>query len=94
MTIRILSPEGNLGAVTASLAPSPEVLSGRRIAVLDNGKPGAAWLMTRLAEQLAARAGVGYVGVQRKRTAATPCEEDLIDKIAKEADLVLTGTAD
>ncbi len=94
MTIRILSPEGNVGAPVVCLAPSPDVLSGRRIAVLDNGKPGAAWLMTRVAEQLAARAGVSFVAARRKRTAATPCEDDLIEKIAGEADLVLTGTAD
>ncbi len=94
MTIRILSPEGNVGTRVVGLAPSPDVLAGRRIAVLDNGKPGAARLMTRVAEQLAARAGVDFVGVYRKRTAATPCEDGLIDEIAEEADLVLTGTAD
>ncbi len=94
MTIRVLSPEGNVGVGVVGLAPSPDVLAGRRIAVLDNGKPGAAWLMTRVAEQLVARAGVDFVGVHRKRTAATPCEDDLIDEIAEEADLVLTGTAD
>ncbi len=94
MTIRVLSPEGNVGVGVVGLAPSPDVLAGRRIAVLDNGKPGAAWLMTRVAEQLVARAGVDFVAVHRKRTAATPCEDDLIDEIAEEADLVLTGTAD
>ncbi len=94
MTIRILSPEGNVGTGVVGLAPAPDVLAGRRIAVLDNGKPGAAWLMTRVAEQLVARAGVDFVGVHRKRTAATPCEDELIDEIAREADLVLTGTAD
>ena len=94
MTIRILSPEGSVGASALRLARSPDVLSGRRLAVLDNGKPGAAWLMTRLAEQLAARAGVDFVGVYRKRTAATPCEDELIEEIVGEADLVLTGTAD
>ncbi len=94
MTIQILSPEGNVGVGVIGLAPSPDVLAGRRIAVLDNGKPGAAWLMTRVAEQLVERAGVDFVGVHRKRTAATPCEDELMQEIAAEADLVLTGTAD
>jgi len=94
MTIRILSPEGSVGAAVASLASSPDVLAGRRLAVLDNGKPGAAWLLTRLAEQLAARAGADFVGVHRKRTAATPCADELLDEIAAGSDLVLTGTAD
>jgi hypothetical protein len=94
MTIRILSPEGSVGVATTELAASPDVLAGRRLAVLDNGKPGAATLMNRAAEQLVKRAGVQLVGVYRKRTAATPCEDALIGTLAQEADLVLTGTAD
>jgi hypothetical protein len=94
MTIRILAPEGNVGERMIALAPAPEVLSGRRLLILDNGKPGAADLMQRVAERLAERAGLDFGGVHRKRTAATPCAEELIDAIAKEADLALTGTAD
>ena len=92
--MKILSPEGNVGVRGISLAASPDVLSGRRLAVLDNGKPGAALVLTRLAERLAIRAGIEFVGVHRKRTAATPCEDTLIEQIGEGADLVLTGTAD
>ena len=92
--MRILSPQGSVGARGVSLAASPEVLSGRRLAVLDNGKPGAALVMTWVAQRIAERAGVELVGVHRKRTAATPCEDALIEEIAEGADLVLTGTAD
>ena len=62
--------------------------------MLDNGKPGAALVMTCMAERLVERAGVDFVGVHRKRTAATPCADELISEIAEGADLVLTGTAD
>jgi hypothetical protein len=92
--MRILSPEGTVGERRTALADSPAVLAGRRLALLDNGKPGAATLMTRIAERLAGRASVEVVGMHRKRTAATPCEEALIEEIAEGADLVLTGTAD
>ena len=92
--IRILSPEGSVGERGVVLADSPDLLSGRRLAVLDNGKPGAAVVMTRIAERLAERAGVQFVGLHRKRTAATPCADELIAEIAGGADLVLTGTAD
>ena len=92
--MKILSPEGKVGLRADSLAASPGVLSGRRLVVLDNGKPGAAMLMTRVAERLAERAKIEFVGVTRKRTAATPCEQTLIEEIAAGADLVLTGTAD
>ncbi len=92
--MKIESPEGRVGQRGAALAPSPELLSTRRLAVLDNGKPGAALLMTQMAERLAERTGVEFVGVHRKRTAATPCDDALLEAIAAEADLVLTGTAD
>lgn len=94
MSLRILSPEGSVGDRRVPLAASPEVLAGRRLAILDNGKPGAAHLMQRVAERLVERAGIDFVGVRRKRTAATPCQDDLIEQISEEADLVLTGTAD
>jgi hypothetical protein len=92
--MRILSPEGSVGERGVALADSPKLLSGRRLAILDNGKPGAALVMTRVAERLAERVGVEFVGVHRKRTAATPCDEGLIGEIDEGADLVLTGTAD
>jgi hypothetical protein len=92
--MRILSPEGNVGERGVVLARSPEVLAGQRLAVLDNGKPGAVAMLTAVAESLAARAGIEFVGVHRKRTAATACQDELIEEIEGGADLVLTGTAD
>ena len=94
MGLQILSPDGRVGDRRVSLAPAPEVLAGRRLAILDNGKPGAAHLMERVAERLVERAGVEFVGTRRKRTAATPCQDELIDALTEEADLVLTGSAD
>ena len=94
MTIRIHSPEGGIGRPERALASSPDVLAGRRLVVLDNGKPGAELLMRRMAEGVASRTGATLVGVRRKRTAATPCEEELLGELEQAADLVLTGTAD
>jgi len=94
MTIRIQSPEGVPGRPGASLARSPELLAGRRLAMLDNGKPGAALLLSRVTERLAVRTGVVAVTVRRKGSAATPCEDALLDELVRAGDLVLTGTAD
>ena len=93
-SIRIYSPEGGTGRPARALAPSPEVLSGRRLAILDNGKPNAAAVMQRLADRLVERAGVEFVGVFAKGSAATPCEPELLAEIQSCADLVLTGSAD
>lgn len=92
--MRILSPEGAIGRPTVARAKAPAALAGRRLVVLDNGKPGAELLLSRVAAQLAARTGVVFAGVRKKRTAATPCEVDLLRALAAEAELALTGTAD
>lgn len=93
-SLRIYSPEGGVGTPSRALAPSPEVLAGRRLAILDNGKPGALVVMQRLADRLALRAGVERVGAFQKGSAATPCEPELLAEIQAKADLVLTGSAD
>ena len=92
--MRILSPDGEVGPAVLVRARSPEVLAGRRLFVLDNGKPGAELLLARAASLLAARTGIEFAGVRRKRTAATPCEPDLLRALGAEAELALTGTAD
>jgi hypothetical protein len=92
--MRILSPEGGLGKPTVARAKVPAALAGRRLVVLDNGKPGAELMLSRAAQQLAARTGVVFAGVRKKRTAATPCEVELLRALGAEAELALTGTAD
>ncbi len=57
MTVTIYLPDSEPGPDVVHLAPSPTSLAGLRIAVLDNGKPNAALVMTRAAETLAARTG-------------------------------------
>ena len=92
--MKILSPAGNVGRPAVARARAPLPLAGRRLIVLDNGKPGAELLLRRIAEGLARRTGADFVGVRRKRSAATPCEEELLGELEQTADLVLTGTAD
>ena len=59
---------------------------GLRIAVLDNGKPNAAFVMTRLAESLAARAGADGQLVSKKgprgesANAAIPCDPEIFER--------------
>ncbi len=97
MTIRIHAPDGDVGVPPAQLAPSPAVLANLRIGVLDNAKPNARLLMVRAAEQVAARAGA-HVGLVTDKgpgaNAATPCTPEVLDRLTKEVDLVLTGSAD
>ena len=93
-------PDSEPGPETAALAPSPTSLAGKRIAVLDNGKPNAATVMTRAAETLAARTGAEVSLVTKKgpqgmsANAAIPVADDIFERLLAEADVVITGAAD
>jgi hypothetical protein len=91
--VRIYSPEGGAGPVPARLAPPLATLAGRRVAVLDNGKPNARLLLTTIAERLVTRGAAGVALVTAKATAATPAEPEILQQLAA-ADIVVTGSAD
>jgi hypothetical protein len=93
-------PDSEPGPEMATLAASPGSLAGLRIAVLDNGKPNAATVMTRAAESLAARTGATVSLITKKgpqglsANAAIPCAPDIFERLLAEADVVITGAAD
>lgn len=93
MTVRLVSPEGRVHEPRAPLTPALADLAGLRIAVLDNGKPNAARLMTEIARRIAARTDAELALVVAKGTAATPAEPEILQQL-EAADLVLTGSAD
>ena len=98
--IKVYLPDSEPGPETATLASSPESLAGKRIAVLDNGKPNAAVVMTRAAETLATRTGARVSLITKKgpgglsANAAIPAAPDIMERLLAEADVVITGAAD
>ena len=91
--MQIHPPTGATSTPPASLAPTPAVLAGRRIGILDNRKPNADVLLERLAERLVERTGATVVRVDTK-IAAIPCDDQVLGLLAEEVDVILTGTAD
>jgi hypothetical protein len=91
--MRLLSPEGEIAMAPAALTSPVRALAGRHIAVLDNGKPNARLLLTRIADRLAERTSAEVVLVTAKSTAATPAEPEILQQLAA-ADVVVTGSAD
>ncbi len=86
-------PDGHVATPPATLAPSPAVLAGRRIGILDNRKPNADVLLERLAERLVERTGATVVRTETKN-AAVACNDQVLGLLAEEVDVILTGTAD
>jgi nucleotide-binding universal stress UspA family protein len=91
--VRILSPEGSARPPQPRTVTPLVNLAGRRLAVLDNGKPNARLLLTSIAERLATASAAELALVTAKATAATPAEPEILQQLAA-ADLVVTGSAD
>ena len=95
--MQIYAPDGAVGPPPSSRQAGPTVLKGLRIGVLDNAKPNARLVMERAAAQIAARTGAVVALVTDKgpgHNAATPCSDEVLDRLEKEVDLVITGSAD
>jgi hypothetical protein len=95
--VQIYAPDGPIGAPASPRVPGPPLLAGLRIGVLDNAKPNARLVMVRAASQLAERTGARLTLVTDKgpnHNAATPCSDEVLDRLEKEVDLVITGSAD
>ena len=97
MTVTVLTPAGEVGLEPARRSAGIPVLAGVPVGVLDNAKPNARLLMTRMAEELAGRTGATLGLVTDKgpgANAATPCTDQVLDRITTEVRVVLTGSAD
>ncbi len=98
--IQIYRPDGDIQNTSFVLAPQIEDLAGCNIAVLDNGKPNAVFVMTQAAQFLAERVGANLALVIKKgpggrsANAAVPCAPDVFAHIIESADVVITGAAD
>ena len=93
LKMRIHSPEGETSQPSIGLASPPWSLAGAKIGILDNTKPNAVLFMKRAAEGLVSKYGAKLVTIEKKN-AALAAPEDLIERLSKEVQIVLTGSAD
>lgn len=91
--VQIVAPDGRVGAPPVGLAAPKRSLAGLTIGVLDNNKPNAGLLLDRVASRLAERTGAS-VGFRAEKNAAIPCEDQVLDRMTREVQVVLTGSAD
>ena len=91
--IEIYAPDGAVGTAPATLTPGPALLKGKKVGILDNTKPNAGLLLGRLGERLAERTGCEVVTVETKN-AALAAPDEVMGRLTKEVELVLTGSAD
>ena len=93
----ILSPEGvpagEPQAVEKALAPRLRSLDGRRIAVVDEGFPGAEQFVNAIGDLLADRYADVTVRRIRKPMLSKPSPISLIEEIAANCDAAIVGVA-
>jgi hypothetical protein len=93
-TIRVLSPVGETRTSGVTVPALPRDLGGRTVGFLDNTKPNFDRLVGEMAELLRTRFGVRQVIHRKKANAATPAPPDMVAELAKQCDVVFTGSAD
>jgi len=69
-------------------------LRGKVVGFIDNSKPNFNLLVDDLAVLLTERYGVKSVIKQGKRSVATPAPTQVLDELAAQCDLVVTGSGD
>jgi hypothetical protein len=67
---------------------------GIRLGVLDNSKANADYLLNLIVEGVKKEYKVDSVVVRRKPASSRPATEQMLDELAKEADLVISAMAD
>jgi hypothetical protein len=94
MTLRILDP--TLSAERAEAAPAKRVadLDGKVLGLLSNSKVNGDHLLNLVGQQLAARYALRDVVVMTKPSASRVAEEDMLERLARDCDVVVTAIGD
>ena len=90
----VLDPSAPPQRAQSEQAWTLDRLQGKVVGFIDNAKPNFNHLVDDLAEALVARYGVARVVKRRKRSASVPAPDDLVEALARECDLVITGSGD
>jgi hypothetical protein len=78
----------------AQLKATRKLAGGIRLGVLDNSKSNADHLLNLIIEGVKKEFQVDSVVVRRKPASSRPATDELLDELAKDADLVISAMAD
>ncbi|MBI4194247.1 MAG: hypothetical protein HY526_04120 [Betaproteobacteria bacterium] len=90
----IVDPTASTRNAPRQLRRALDGLEGKVVGFIDNVKPNFHFLVDDLAELLIGKYGVSSVVKHRKRTASIPAPDDIIADVARQCDLVITGSGD
>jgi hypothetical protein len=88
------APRREAEQLAASVKSALTGLSGAVVGFIDNAKPNFGLLADDLAELLTSKYGVVRVIKRRKPSASVPAKPEVVDELAEQCDLVITGSGD
>jgi hypothetical protein len=89
----LVVPDAPLEEAT-QLKPSRKLSGGIRLGVLDNSKANADHLLKMIVDGVKKDFKVDSVVYKRKPASSRPATGEMLDELAKEADLVISAMAD
>lgn len=91
MTVRIIDPSASGSGSRQPLAPRPMDLRGKTVGIIDNTKEQADVIAEAIGDGLREKYGVAKVIIRRKPYYSRPAPAELIDELAKEADIAIAA---
>ena len=92
--MQVYDPTAPTAGVAQNMRHPISDLRGKVVGFIDNAKPNFDLLVDDLADLLAERYGVKSVVKRAKRGASMPATAQVIDELAEQCDLVVTGSGD
>ncbi len=93
-TVLLYDPRPVQAAAIAQAANALTSLAGKVVGFIDNSKPNFNHLVDDLAEILQSRFGVKAVVKHKKPITTVPASEEVFAELARDCDLVITGSGD
>ena len=92
--MQVYDPTAPSPAAAQNLRRSVGDLSGKVVGFIDNSKPNFNLLVEDVSALLSERYGVKAIVKRTKRSASMPANVEVIDELAAQCDLVVTGSGD
>ena len=92
--IFLVVPDAPIEEVTQLKSNRTLGSAGIRLGILDNSKANADHLLNLIVEGVKKEFKVDSVVIKRKPTSSRPATDQVLDDLAKEADLVISAMAD
>lgn len=93
-TLMIYDPTAPAAAEARVVRRRLDGLAGRAVGFIDNAKPNFHHLVDDLADLLVRRYGVAKILKRAKRGPSMPAAPEVIEALAAECDLIITGSGD